>query len=52
MPQWYQSKGMDSQVEKLENDVNSLTASLQKILEKLNELSLQLATRTNQHTKW
>ena len=40
MPQWYQSKGMDLRVETLENDVNSLTASQQQILEKLNELSL------------
>ena len=38
---------MDSWVEKLENDVNSFTVGQQQILDKLNELSLQLATQTN-----
>ncbi|KAI9185119.1 hypothetical protein LWI28_004351 [Acer negundo] len=47
VPQWYQSTGMDSRVEKLEADVNSLTIGQQQILDKLNELSIQFNTRAS-----
>ncbi|KAI9182262.1 hypothetical protein LWI28_023696 [Acer negundo] len=38
---------MDSRVEKLEADVNSLTIGQQQILDKLNELSIQFNTRAS-----
>ncbi|KAK0576161.1 hypothetical protein LWI29_013005 [Acer saccharum] len=38
---------MDSRVEKLEADVNSLTIGQQQILDKLNELSVQFNTRAS-----
>ncbi|KAA8548809.1 hypothetical protein F0562_000493 [Nyssa sinensis] len=47
IPQWYQSTSMDSRVEKLEADVNSLTIGQQQILDKWNELSVQFNTKAS-----
>ncbi|KAA8529846.1 hypothetical protein F0562_034385 [Nyssa sinensis] len=51
IPKWYQSLGMDSPVERLEQDVGSLMTGQQQVIEKITELFDKLAALTDQSTK-